>query len=1157
MSGQRQPDEPGATDGPGPSTDPTGDPARRPPGDGSPGGDDSTQAYPGPGENPTIDAQGAGPDDPTFRVGAVGPPGQRFRILRPHAEGGLGAVFVALDSDLNREVALKQIQESHADDPPSRRRFLVEAEITGGLEHPGIVPVYALGADDDGRPYYAMRFIRGDSLKETIERFHQDPGPSKALALRQLLRRFTDVCNAIEYAHSRGVLHRDIKPGNVVVGDHGETLVVDWGLAKALGRPSPDDAGRAFLPPPAGGSSETRPGQALGTPTYMSPEQARGDLDAVGPRSDVYSLGATLYSLLTGKPPFRGKPSEVLTDVGRGHFPRPRDLDPGIDPALEAIALKAMATEPDGRYASCRDLADDVDRWLADERVEAYPDPWGRALLRWLARHRTAVAASTAAGLALMAGLAAVAIVQTRARRDLDLKNVELSRSNGQLSRANIALEDSNSRLDAQRSRAEGRERQAIDAVKRFRDAVVEHPELKTNPALESLRKALLKEPLAFFGALREDLQAEGGGSPESMARLADAIDQYARLADEVGDPQDALRANGDGLAIRERLAAGDPGHEEYLAGLSQTRLLRGNLLRTLGRTDEALEAFEKARDAREKLAEAHPDSRRILANLASCHNNIANLLAATNRVRQAGPSYERSLEIWRKLAAAYPDDPDTQADLAVSLTNMGLFYLQTGRYPEALDANERALAIREKLAEAGGGASRFRSDLAIGYLNIGALRNALGQYARALDAFEKAWGLWEVLAREQPAVAQYRSNLAKTRDNIAVILSGSGKQAEALEQLEGSLKIREKLAGDFPAVTEYRVDLAASHNNIGAVLSETQRPGEALASYRKARDIQRAIAEADPSAATNRFNLALSHNNIGLLLSDLGQAEEAVQEHEKALAIRRELAGQNPRSPDFAANLAASLYNLGELDLEAERPAPARERLREADEQQRKAMAASPGNPRHRDALARILAGLIRADQALGLAGEAAEARDRLDAIRAGDDPTRLDARLVQVLRGAAPLDNPERLALAQRAYDTRRFADAAGLWGDAFEADPGLAESRDPQHRYNAACAAALAASGEGINPPEGGARERLRSAALGWLKAELDAWAPLVDRGPPQARAFVAQTLRHWEQDSDLRHVRDVAPRSALPESERDDWRAFWDGVESLRARAASAP
>src|SRR6266550_7739707 len=229
--------------------------------------------------------------------------GARYRRLRHHVDGGLGKLYVAEDTELHREVALKEIKPEHADNLDSRGRFVLEAEITGGLEHPGIVPIYGLGVYPNGRPYYAMRFIRGDSLKDAIDRFHaadnsdRDPG-ERSLAFRQLLRRFVDVCNAVAFAHSRGVLHRDLKPANIMLGKFGETLVVDWGLAKAgIKDQGPGDkvvgreSERAMRSPAWSTVDLTQPGAALGTPPFMSPEQAAGRHLELGPGSDIYSLG--------------------------------------------------------------------------------------------------------------------------------------------------------------------------------------------------------------------------------------------------------------------------------------------------------------------------------------------------------------------------------------------------------------------------------------------------------------------------------------------------------------------------------------------------------------------------------------------------------------------------------------------------------------------------------------------------------------------------------------------------------------------------------------------------------------------------------------------------------------------------------------------------
>ena len=373
--------------------------------------------------DPSSTGQDADERTASYAIGTATSDGQRFRVVRPHARGGLGAIFVALDQELHREVALKQILEQYADDPDSRQRFLLEAEVTGGLEHPGIVPVYGLGTNTDGRPYYAMRFIRGDSLKDAIERFHNGGGIRKgegrrSLELRQLLRRFTDVCNAIEYAHSRGVLHRDIKPGNIIIGRHGETLVVDWGLAKATGKRQPDAEERTLVPSSGSGCSHTLPGSALGTPAYMSPEQATGDLERLGPRSDVYSLGATLYCLLTGHPPFKGEdPGEVLRAVLAGGFRSPRTIVSSIDPALEAVCLKAMASRPEDRYASASELSQEIERWLADEPVHAHREPAPARLARWGRRHKPVVAGAAALLLTAVAALSAGILLIGREQR--------------------------------------------------------------------------------------------------------------------------------------------------------------------------------------------------------------------------------------------------------------------------------------------------------------------------------------------------------------------------------------------------------------------------------------------------------------------------------------------------------------------------------------------------------------------------------------------------------------------------------------------------------------------------------------------------------------------------------------------------------------------
>jgi serine/threonine protein kinase len=379
-------------------------------------------------------------------------PAQRFRVLRPHAHGGLGTVSVAEDQELHREVALKEIHGDKAHHEELRTRFIREAEITGGLEHPGIVPIYGLGSYPDGRPFYAMRFIRGDSLDKAIRRYHEalsNPeinltASERNLRLRRLLQRFIDVCEAIDYAHSRGVLHRDLKPGNIMLGRYGETLVVDWGLAKLLGdkpeliSPAATGEGLEFsimdslgpLAPSdeARSSDLTQDGTAVGTLPYMSPEQAAGRLDLLGPASDIFSLGATLYELLTNRPPYQGKRRDVLEAAKQAAIASPRALNPRVSKPLAAICLKALAKDQQDRYPTAKALAHDIEAYLADEPIAAKRETlWERAG-RVVRRHRGAFLACTATLLVLTIGSVAAALMINEAKsRELTANTEKLA----------------------------------------------------------------------------------------------------------------------------------------------------------------------------------------------------------------------------------------------------------------------------------------------------------------------------------------------------------------------------------------------------------------------------------------------------------------------------------------------------------------------------------------------------------------------------------------------------------------------------------------------------------------------------------------------------------------------------------------------------------
>src|SRR5262249_36552688 len=243
---------------------------------------------------------------------------ERYTLIRVHATGGMGKVWLARDDHLGREVALKELGDEQAGHPAAWARFVREARITGQLEHPGIVPVYELARrPENQQPFYTMRFVEGRTLSGAATDFHQrrSLGQAQSLELRALLNAFVTICNAVAYAHARGVVHRDLKGNNVLLGEFGEVIVLDWGLAKVLGQTEQEVRRRPVQDNQDPALQGTLQGAVMGTPEYMAPEQAAGQLDRIDQRTDVYGLGGILYELLTGQPPFSGATDEVLLKV--------------------------------------------------------------------------------------------------------------------------------------------------------------------------------------------------------------------------------------------------------------------------------------------------------------------------------------------------------------------------------------------------------------------------------------------------------------------------------------------------------------------------------------------------------------------------------------------------------------------------------------------------------------------------------------------------------------------------------------------------------------------------------------------------------------------------------------------------------------------------
>jgi serine/threonine protein kinase len=1093
---------------------------------------------------------------------------ERLEVRRPLAAGGMGVVSEAFDRALQRPVALKEILPAGADDGAYRQRFLTEAQLTGRLEHPGIIPVYSRGSHPDGRPYYTMRLISGEetgTLQQALRQFHDAPPPDPAerdRAWRNLVRRVIAVCQTMAYAHRQGVLHRDLKPANVLLGPYGETLVVDWGLAKDLrAGPRADEAGTIVaqrmstgwstnsagsspLPTeraaglatpaphttvvqPVGGDAERPATAGLGTWGHASPEQLLGEPAAADPTSDIYSLGTILYAVLTGQSPFptavSSDPAEMLRKVRAGEFPPPRELNPAVDPALEAICLKAMALVPAARYPSALALAEDLERHLADEAVSAWREPWWVRARRWGVRHRTLVS-TLGVGLVLTAvGASAVALLQTRNRQALAQEAVKLAQAlevsrderltaDRERDRAEHEREratEAQTRAETERGRAVAREALAVRAVDEFRQAVESNPALVQSPQLNDLRQELLRRPLEFYRQLRTELLSLPNPSPENLWSLRDATSRLAVLHTELGDLAEAIQLHEQVLELSTQALAypeaQDDRQRRYWGKVRVAAHLA--IATTLARTNDKVrefQAYEQAWQAAELLAEEDPEDRELNAVRASALTGMASTLRVLKRFAEAKARFAQAAELHRGNVAQNPDDPEVRRNLAKSQVNFALL-LELLREPAAAaEAQREADAIFEALGENVASEPPYRHRQAAAHFNRGLELSRKGQLDEAVRAYREGESEWRRLTEEFPGNNEYANGLRTVLMNLTTLLQRLHQVPECLEVLQQLIDHERAAIERNPEVWEFHRHLTEALHMRGHLLVPLGRDDEARATYAAA------LSEADQ--------------------------------------LRR-VESQDRIWPRQVVELSLHLANLdqqsGQLD-------EARERLVAVLTTALGLVDSTGVAAIDRVMLQSVLGMLAELEEYLG---DSASAQERRRVARAWDErdpPTvALDKRLREVQAGAIPRSTDERLGLARRAAVRQEYESALALCVAALESDPNLAQDRQREAGYMAAGLALWLTTTLPDDQQE--RKAELRDRAWGWLRQELDHWK----NAGPEWRVARRAALTRWRFDPSLAVVSRPDRRERLPPAEQERWRVLWEEAAQWADSGSSFP
>jgi tetratricopeptide (TPR) repeat protein len=806
--------------------------------------------------------------------------------------GGMGVVWRVRDLQFQRDLAVKVMKARACDDPNMVRRFVGEARVCGQLAHPFIVPVHAMGRLADGRPYYAMKLVEGQTLAALLA-----GGLASAGRRTEAVRTFGQLCQAVAFAHGKGVIHRDLKPDNVMVGAHGEVQVMDWGLAKRLAD-APAGPGEESAPPAVesgdGESHQTRAGSVLGTPCYMPPEQAAGRLAEVDRRSDVFALGAILCEILTGDPPYTGPDAAVVhrraTDADLAEA-RVRLRGCGADPELTGLAERCLSPEKTDRPADAGEVAAAVAAYLSgvEERLQQE---------RLRREHEQVRAAEERRRRRLWLGLAGallgvlvVGIVGTT----LGLIRAERAR----------AAEEK------QRDIAEAEQKRAVE----FRDKALDALRATTDEDVQKLigeKKELGANERAYLEAIAKRWQvfaAQEGDDEQSRALRGEGHVRVAFLWDKLGRRNEARTEYEQARDIRQKLAAEFPAAIDYQYDLLKTHSLLADLLTNLGVYDQARVEHERALDIEQQLVARSPADPEWQRRLANTRNDLGRLLGTLGKWDEARGEFEQARDIQQKLVAQLPAEPKLQRGLANTHTNLGMVLDMLGKGNDARVEYEQALTILNQLTARFPDVPDFQQTLVRTHVNLGVLEESLGKPDAARVELEQARDIQKKLAAQFPLVPDYQYHLAAAHNNLGGILKTLGKWDEARSEYKQALDIRQKLVTQFPDVPTYQVELGGTYCNLGLFFLDRGLPADSVPWFDKAIATLTALHAKEPRDVTAKQYLRNSYWDRARALDRLHRYTDSVKDWRKAT----ELSPQSAKS-QFRTSRATSLARAGQV---------------------------------------------------------------------------------------------------------------------------------------------------------------------------------------------------------------------------------------------------